>query len=83
MSYEQAMEQGPDHVPVTGSPSLVYHTSDVDMPTSAAFCGDSKQTEFHIYEFPEQQEAHRFVAQQLPSQKPKAYTFNNQTPNDF
>ncbi|CAK45294.1 transcriptional regulator family: Homeodomain [Aspergillus niger] len=83
MSYEQAMEQGADHVPVTGSPSLVYHTSDVDMPTSAAFCGDSKQTEFHIYEFPEQQEAHRFVAQQLPSQKPKAYTFNNQTPNDF
>ncbi|PYI12576.1 hypothetical protein BO78DRAFT_6542 [Aspergillus sclerotiicarbonarius CBS 121057] len=84
MSYEQAMEHGADHMPVTGSPSLVYPTSDVDMPTSAAFGGDSKHTEFHIYEFPEQQEAHRFVAQQLPSQKPKAYTFtNNQTPNDF
>ncbi|PWY81966.1 hypothetical protein BO70DRAFT_43437 [Aspergillus heteromorphus CBS 117.55] len=79
LSYEQAV----DHMPVTGSPSLVYTTSDVDMPT-AAYCDDSKQTEFHIYEFPEQQEAHRFVAQQLPSQKPKAYTFtNNQTPNDF
>ncbi|RAL11432.1 homeobox domain-containing protein [Aspergillus homomorphus CBS 101889] len=78
MSYDHSGE----HVPVTGSPSLVYTTADVDMPMSAALGGDSKPTEF-IYEFPEQQEAQRFGAQQLPSQKPEAYTFNNKTPNDF
>ncbi|KAL2006171.1 hypothetical protein VTN00DRAFT_9825 [Thermoascus crustaceus] len=45
--------------------------------------GDQKATEFLIHEFPKQQEAHRFVAQQLPPQKPKNYTFANQTPSDF
>ncbi|PLB43912.1 hypothetical protein P170DRAFT_441357 [Aspergillus steynii IBT 23096] len=77
MSYEHSVDS------VSGSPTLVYPTSDVDMPTlTASLAGDAKPTEFYIHEFPEQQEAHRFVAQQLP-QKPKAYTFTNQTPNDF
>lgn len=40
-------------------------------------------TEFHIHEFPKQQEAHRNVAQQLAPQIPKNYTFSNQTPSDF
>ena len=40
-------------------------------------------TQFHIHEFPEQQEAHRNVAQQLSNQIPKNYTFSNQTPSDF
>lgn len=81
MSYEQSLDHSVDSV--SGSPTLVYPTSDVDMPTlTASLAGDSKPTEFYIHEFPEQQEAHRFVAQQLP-QKPKAYTFTNQTPNDF
>ncbi|KAE8150078.1 hypothetical protein BDV25DRAFT_155143 [Aspergillus avenaceus] len=70
-----------DNVSAAGSPSLMY-PSDVDLSAPGSLTGDSKPTEFYIHEFPEQQEAHRFVAQQLP-QKPKAYTFNNQTPNDF
>lgn len=40
-------------------------------------------TQFHIHEFPKQQEAHRNVAQQLTPQIPKNYTFSNQTPSDF
>ncbi|KAK1150176.1 hypothetical protein N8T08_000075 [Aspergillus melleus] len=77
MSYEHSVGS------VSGSPTLMYPTTDGDMPTlTASLAGDSKPTEFYIHEFPEQQEAHRFVAQQLP-QKPKAYTFTNQTPNDF
>ncbi|KAL4893969.1 hypothetical protein BDV59DRAFT_19427 [Aspergillus ambiguus] len=74
MAYDRSVEG----VPVSESPSLVYPTSEGDLSVP----GDPKNTEFYIHEFPEQQEAHRFVAQQL-SQKPKAYTFNNQTPNDF
>lgn len=51
------------------------------MSPSLSLTGEEK---FMIQEFPDQQEAHRFVAQQLPSQAPKQYTFtNNQTPNDF
>lgn len=42
-----------------------------------------KETEFLIQEFPQQQEAHRHAAEQLPQQRPKTYTFANQTPNDF
>ncbi|KAF7594095.1 hypothetical protein BBP40_010093 [Aspergillus hancockii] len=86
LSYGHALEQSrqvTDNLSAAGSPTLVYTTSDVDMHTpTGSYTGDSKHTEFYIHEFPEQQEAHRFVAQQLP-QKPKAYTFNNQTPNDF
>ncbi|KAE8394294.1 hypothetical protein BDV23DRAFT_147634 [Aspergillus alliaceus] len=85
LSYGQALEQSrqsTDSLSATGSPSLVY-TTDPDMHTSAGpFTGDAKPTEFYIHEFPEQQEAHRFVAQQLP-QKPKAYTFTNHTPSNW
>ncbi|PIG79842.1 homeobox transcription factor [Aspergillus arachidicola] len=85
LSYGQALEQGrqpADSLSAAGSPPLMY-TTDADMHTSSgSFHGDAKPTEFYIHEFPEQQEAHRFVAQQLP-QKPKAYTFNNQTPSDW
>ncbi|KAE8348828.1 hypothetical protein BDV28DRAFT_77130 [Aspergillus coremiiformis] len=85
LSYGQALEQSrhtAESLSVAGSPSLVY-TTDIDMQTPAgSLAGDAKPTEFYIHEFPEQQEAHRFVAQQLP-QKPKAYTFNNQTPSDW
>jgi hypothetical protein len=86
LSYEHTLEesrQTADNLSATGSPTLVYTTSDIDMHTpTGSYAGDTKHTEFYIHEFPEQQKAHRFVAQQLP-QKPKAYTFNNQTPNDF
>lgn len=44
---------------------------------------DPTMTQFHIHEFPKQQEAHRNVAQQLATQVPKNYTFSNQTPSDF
>ncbi|KAI9367329.1 hypothetical protein BJX61DRAFT_316168 [Aspergillus egyptiacus] len=72
MSYEQALEQSHSE---SGSPF-----GEAEMRTP----GDSKATEFHLYEFPDQEEAHRFVAQQLPAQKPKAYTFaDNRTPNNF
>ncbi|ODH50819.1 hypothetical protein GX48_02959 [Paracoccidioides brasiliensis] len=45
--------------------------------------GPHKVTEFLIQEFPQQQEAHRRAAQQLPPQRPMNYTFSNHTPNDF
>jgi hypothetical protein len=52
-------------------------------PATMMLTEDDKVTQFHIHEFPKQQEAHRSVAQQLPPQQPKHYTFTNQTPNDF
>jgi hypothetical protein len=52
-------------------------------PVTMAVGDDVSMTQFHIQEFPEQQEAHRSVAQQMPSQKPKNYTFSNQTPSNF
>ncbi|KAL2872047.1 homeobox domain-containing protein [Aspergillus lucknowensis] len=74
MPYRQALE---DH---SESASPFCTTSEADLNTS----GDIKTTEFHLYEFPDQEEAHRFVAQQLPSQKPKEYTFaEHRTPNNF
>ncbi|KAF9889209.1 hypothetical protein FE257_007522 [Aspergillus nanangensis] len=84
MSYEQVVDRNShavDNATIPGSPSLMYSASDADL-SSGTLSVDGKATEFHIHEFPEQQEAHRFIAQQMP-QKPKAYTFNNQTPNDF
>ncbi|KAL2832157.1 hypothetical protein BDW59DRAFT_139803 [Aspergillus cavernicola] len=75
MSYEQALEQSHSESGASVSPFC-----DADMQTP----GDAKATEFHLYEFPDQEEAHRFVAQQLPAQKPKAYTFaEHRTPNNF
>ncbi|KAL4924367.1 uncharacterized protein BDV17DRAFT_212290 [Aspergillus undulatus] len=76
ISYEQALEQGHSENGNSGSP---YCEGDMQTP------GDAKATEFHLYEFPDQEEAHRFVAQQLPAaQKPKAYTFaEHRTPTNF
>ncbi|KAL4809601.1 hypothetical protein BDV18DRAFT_132424 [Aspergillus unguis] len=74
MSYEQALESHEGGA--SGSPFC-----ETDLQTGEA---KAANTEFHLYEFPDQDEAHRFVAQQLPNQKPKAYTFaNNQTPTNF
>lgn len=44
---------------------------------------DSNTPQFHIHEFPDQHEAHRSVAQQLPPQGPRNYTFSNRTLHDF
>jgi len=86
--YEQSTDE---HSPTANNnwslsdspPSFECVTTDLDSTAPAAVNGDQKITEFLIHEFPEQQEAHRSVAQQLPSQGPKNYTFTNQTPNDF
>ncbi|KAL6239840.1 hypothetical protein BDW75DRAFT_197521 [Aspergillus navahoensis] len=76
ISYEQALEQSHSESGNSGSP---FCDADTQAPGDA-----SKATEFHLYEFPDQEEAHRFVAQQLPNQKPKAYTFaDNRTPTNF
>ncbi|KAL4989680.1 hypothetical protein BDW68DRAFT_155951 [Aspergillus falconensis] len=76
ISYEQALEQSHSESGASGSP---FCDADMQAP-----CDASKATEFHLYEFPDQEEAHRFVAQQLPNQKPKAYTFaDNRTPTNF
>ncbi|GIK02825.1 hypothetical protein Aspvir_006887 [Aspergillus viridinutans] len=80
VSYEQAVDP-------TGATADIgmFSTKDIDMHMSTgAPVEDARPTEFQIQEFPEQQEIHRFVAQQLPSHKPKAYTFAaNSTPHNF
>ena len=70
--------------PISYDPTVEGHIGDHGKPSTMSppmgtLTGEGK---FMIQEFPEQQEAHRFVAQQLPSQS-KRYTFTNQTPNDF
>ncbi|KAL3480215.1 hypothetical protein BJX99DRAFT_36504 [Aspergillus californicus] len=92
-SWEAASIPSPDaSFPSHCQVDMTMSYEHADSGTSASpFCdgdmhtpGDVKATEFHLYEFPDQEEAHRFVAQQLPAQtKPKAYTFNNQTPHNF
>jgi hypothetical protein len=86
--YEQSTDEhsptASNNWPLSDSPqSFECVTTDLDSTAPAAVNGDQKVTEFFIHEFPEQQEAHRSVAQQLPPQGPKNYTFTNQTPNDF
>ncbi|KAJ5561960.1 hypothetical protein N7535_003577 [Penicillium sp. DV-2018c] len=68
--------------PVSGSPSLIYSVEDADMPGSAELA-ERKRTEFMMHEFPEHDP--RFGGDQLSSmQKPKAYTFaNNTTPSNY
>lgn len=74
--YEHALDQSQSENGASRSP---FGDADIQAPGDA-----SKATEFHLYEFPDQEEAHRFVAQQLPNQKPKAYTFaDNRTPTNF
>jgi hypothetical protein len=68
--------------PLTDATPFYGSGKDSDTPP-ATMIEDFKVTQFHMHEFPKQHEAHRFVAQQLPPQQPKNYTFTNQTPNDF
>lgn len=66
--------------------SLYGSTKTSATPPASTMTGeeqDHNMTQFHIHEFPKQQEAHRNVAQQLAPQTPKNYTFSNQTPSDF
>lgn len=80
MTYEQAVD------PTCATADIgMFSSKDIDMHMSTgAPAEDARPTEFQIQEFPEQQEIHRFVAQQLPSHKPKAYTFAaNSTPHNF
>ncbi|EED24100.1 homeobox transcription factor, putative [Talaromyces stipitatus ATCC 10500] len=58
-------------------------TPPASMMTVSEEQNSNGMTQFHIHEFPKQQEAHRNVAQQLAPQIPKNYTFSNQTPSDF
>ena len=61
-----------------------YHPKGVEMPISSGPAGDAKSNkDFFIHEFPEQQEVHRYVAQQLPSQRRRNYIFANKTPMAF
>jgi hypothetical protein len=67
--------------PVSGSPSLIYSIEDADMPGSAELAG-RKRAEFMMHDFPEHDARY---GHHLPSmQKPKAYTFaNNTTPSNY
>lgn len=56
--------------------------SDTTVTTTTAPT-DNNTPQFHIHEFPDQREAHRSVAQQLPPQGPRNYTFSNRTLHDF
>jgi hypothetical protein len=58
-------------------------SSNTPPPSEATKTPNKRITEFLIQEFPEQKEAHRHAAEQLPPQKPKNYTFANQTQSDF
>jgi hypothetical protein len=67
--------------------SSLYGSTKASMTPPASIMTVSEEQDqnmkIHIHEFPEQQEAHRNVAQQLAPQIPKNYTFSNQTPSDF
>ncbi|KAL1966491.1 hypothetical protein VTN77DRAFT_4413 [Rasamsonia byssochlamydoides] len=88
VTYEQDVDQDSQTAPqwpMTDA-SPVYGTakdSNTPPPATVVINEDQKVPQFHIHEFPQQQEAHRSVAQQLPPQKPKNYTFSHQTPSDF
>jgi hypothetical protein len=78
IEYDPAFEQGGQVVAGSEAiPSpLVYPGKHADMPS----IGEAKMNEFEIHEFPGQHEAHRYAAQQLPSQKRKNFVFANKTP---
>lgn len=59
------------------------HTPPNAMSTDDTTPPGTKPAEFLIQEFPQQQEAHRFAAQQFSSHGPRTYTFNHQTPSSF
>ncbi|KAJ5301870.1 hypothetical protein PENANT_c002G10033 [Penicillium antarcticum] len=64
--------------PVSGSPPLIY-SIDADMPTSGELA--EKRADFMMHEYPEHDGHYNG---HLPMQKPKAYTFaNNTTPSNY
>ncbi|KAJ5366448.1 hypothetical protein N7541_000389 [Penicillium brevicompactum] len=69
--------------PVSGSPSLIYSIEDADMPGSAELA-ERKRGDFMMQDFPEH-DASRYGGHHLASmQKPKAFTFaNNTTPSNY
>jgi hypothetical protein len=84
--YEQDDDDGQlSQWPLTEPTSLCGRLEDSETPPAAStgVHDGHKATQFHIHEFPRQQEAHRSVAQQMPPQGPKHYTFTNQTASDF
>lgn len=76
IEFDPAVEgcQSADTIP---SP-MVFPASQPGMST-----GETRANDFEIHEFPGQHEAHRYVAQQLPSQARKNYVFANKTPMAF
>ncbi|EGE04830.1 homeobox transcription factor [Trichophyton equinum CBS 127.97] len=70
-----------------GQPSSTHSTTGPNSPVSessqAYNSAGKSNTEFYIQEFPQQDEAMKVAAQQLPPQRARTYTFTNQTPNDF
>ncbi|KAK2754257.1 hypothetical protein FQN54_007136 [Arachnomyces sp. PD_36] len=85
ITYEQPLDQcNPPEEDWSSSPqSCNPESSNASPPSETTPAKAEKATEFLIQEFPQQQEAHRHAAQQLPQQKPKTYTFANHTPSDF
>ncbi|PGH14158.1 hypothetical protein AJ80_06027 [Polytolypa hystricis UAMH7299] len=89
ITYDDSFEHGDTSntggfVGQSPSPQFTIKVSNSPPPHSEnSTSGQQKVTEFLIQEFPKQQEAHRQAAQLLAPQKPKTYTFTNQTPNDF
>ncbi|OKL60098.1 hypothetical protein UA08_04491 [Talaromyces atroroseus] len=85
--YEQDDEQREAKWSLSEEGSSLYGSTKASAtPPASMMTGSEEQDQnmkFHIHEFPEQQEAHRNVAQQLAPQIPKNYTFSNQTPSDF
>ena len=83
ISYDPTVDQSTaDNEAISGSP-VDYHPKGIDMTFGTGAAGDAKANDFFIHEFPEQQEVHRYVAQQLPSQRRRNYIFANKTPMAF
>ncbi|EFR00390.1 hypothetical protein MGYG_03394 [Nannizzia gypsea CBS 118893] len=74
---EEWQGQGPSAQSTTGPNSPISESSQAYNST------DKANTEFYIQEFPQQGEAMKVAAEQLPEQRARTYTFTNQTPNDF
>lgn len=85
ITYEQPFDQcnqpGEDW-PLSPQPCPL-DSSSTSPPSEPTPEKNENTTEFLIQEFPQQQEAHRHAAKQLPQNRHKTYTFANQTPNDF
>lgn len=80
IEFDPAVEHGGQVARSEGIPSpLIYPGKNGGMSSSE----ETKMRDFEIHEFPGQYETHRYVAQQLPSQKRKNYVFANKTPIGF